>query len=151
MAAAPQLSLRGHHLICLQFFRGEGYTDQFVKNLLIVLDQATHQDALVVMGIDDVCVACPELGSDAQCASKDAGGEEEVALLDELALSVLEVGVGEQLTLAEARERLEANAVGVGLWRARACDGCAWESVCDSGWDALLKAAERAARRLDAN
>ena len=36
--------LRGHHLICLQFYRGEGYSGGFVSNLQRVRD-ASLEDA----------------------------------------------------------------------------------------------------------
>ena len=80
------------------------------------------------------------------CASESAGGEGEIVRIDGLALEVLGVSAGETISLAEARERLEADAIGVGMWRANACDGCTWEMVCEPGWRAMLKAAERAAR-----
>lgn len=32
-------SLRGHHLICLHFFKGEGYDAAFVENLARVIAQ----------------------------------------------------------------------------------------------------------------
>lgn len=146
MTAKPPVRLRGHHFICLQFFRGEGYSDEFVENLTHVIQRAAREPALVVDGIDNVCAACPELGSDGRCASESAGGETEIRRIDELALGVLGVSVGEQLSLAEARERLEADAVGVGSWRANACDDCAWERICESGWDTMLKDAERTSR-----
>jgi len=50
--------LRGHHLICLQFFRGEGYSPEFVENLAHVITNATESGALVVAGADRVCAAC---------------------------------------------------------------------------------------------
>jgi hypothetical protein len=146
MSAAAPVRLRGHHLICLQFFGGEGYSAQFVENLTHVVDRASREGALVVRGIDNVCAACPELGPDNLCASPDAGGEEEIVRIDDLALSILGVEPGRRLTLAAARELLEADAIGVGAWRAQACEGCTWESVCERGWNDLLKAAEKAAR-----
>jgi uncharacterized protein len=146
VSATPPVRLRGHHLICLQFFAGEGYSAEYVENLNHVVERAISQPALVVDTIDNVCAACPELGPDNRCASDDAGGEEEIMRIDALALRVLDSHVGEHLTLADARERLDADAVGVGLWRAEACHGCSWEHVCEPGWNALLKAAEAESR-----
>jgi len=149
MSPAAPVRLRGHHFICLQFFRGEGYSDEFVENLAHVVERATTDRALIASGVDNVCAACPELGPDNRCASESAGGEDEIARIDELALDVLGASAGQRLSLSEARELLEADAMGVGLWRANACDGCTWETVCESGWTAMLKDAERAARASD--
>ncbi len=146
MSAAPLVRLRGHHLICLQFFRGEGYSDDFVANLEHVIGHAESAPALIVPGVDNVCAACPELGTDSRCASEGAGGEDEIARIDALACDVLGVAPGDRLSLEAARERLEADAIGVGTWRADACHGCTWELICEPGWDAMVKDAEKAAR-----
>ena len=37
--------LRGHHFVCLQFFRGEGYSAAFVANLEGVLERAATAEA----------------------------------------------------------------------------------------------------------
>jgi hypothetical protein len=149
VTAKPPVRLRGHHLICLQFYRGEGYSAEFVENLDHVLERAVAEPVLVIEGADNVCAACPDLGPDSCCASESAGGEEEIARLDELARGVLDIATGEMISLAEARERLESDAVGVGVWRAGACDGCGWESICDVGWNTMLGDAERAARATE--
>lgn len=146
MSATP---LRGHHLICLQFFRGEGYSATYVENLTRVIERTAESPALIVAGPDAVCAACPELGADGLCASTDAGGEEEIRRIDTLALGVLGIEPRATMTLAEARRRLAADAIGVGRWRAEACEGCTWETVCEAGWDRLLREAERAARSTD--
>ena len=138
--------LRGHHFICLQFFRGEGYSEEFVANLNAVLKRLASEPAEVVEAADDVCAACPEIGADGRCASVTAGGEEEIRRIDALALGLLDLTPGERITLAEARDRLAAHAIGIGRWRAQACHGCAWESVCEHGWAKMLGDAERAAR-----
>ena len=143
---SPPVRLRGHHFICLQFFRGEGYSEEFVANLTELLERIAIESALVVADADDVCSACPELGPDRLCASSDAGGDDEIRRIDAIALALLELVPGDRIMLAEARERLAADAIGVGQWRAEACDGCAWESVCESGWGRMLGDAERAAR-----
>jgi hypothetical protein len=135
--------LRGHHLICLQFFRGEGYLEAFVDNLTGVIERATDAPALLVDIADDVCAACPGLGEDGTCADP-AAGEAEIRRLDQLAFDVLGVRPGSRLSLAEARARLSADAIATGRWRFEACAGCAWEDVCEHGWNALLGEAENA-------
>ena len=79
--------LRGHHLICLQFYRGEGYSEDFVKNLESVLEKARERGVLIVEGADDVCRSCPYL-IDGKCSYKE-GAEEEIRYLDMLALTLL--------------------------------------------------------------
>ena len=142
---AHAANLRGHHLICLQFFRGEGYSAKFVNNLGRVIERAAENPALVVEGADDVCAACPGLAADGSCLDPNAG-EIEGCRLDRLATEVLGVKPGEELSLSRARELLAADAISAGRWRIEACAGCTWEDVCESGWGALLAAAEAAAR-----
>jgi hypothetical protein len=142
---AEPVRLRGHHFICLQFFRGEGYSATFVDNLSRVIERAAENPALLVEGADDVCAACPGLAADSTCVDPQAG-ECEVRRLDRLASDVLGIKPGAALSLARARELLAADAISAGRWRIEACAGCTWEDVCESGWGALLGAAEAAAR-----
>ena len=139
------LRLRGHHLVCLQFFRGQGYSFGFVQNLKSVVDRAATEPVVLVEGADSVCAACPGLSADGTCLDPHAG-EPAVRRIDRLAWAVLGVRPGAQLTLTEARELLAADAVSAGRWRFEACAGCTWEDVCEDGWGALLGEAEDAAR-----
>lgn len=70
--------LRGHHLICLHFFHGEGYSEAFVRNLKEVLKRA-EEEVKVTDGADDVCRACPYLKNN-RC-EYDEGEDEEVCKL----------------------------------------------------------------------
>uniref|UniRef100_A0A7C4WD24 DUF1284 domain-containing protein n=1 Tax=Geoglobus ahangari TaxID=113653 RepID=A0A7C4WD24_9EURY len=54
------MKLRGHHLICLNFFKGEGYSKEFVENIERILKE---REIEVVIGADDVCSKCPHLKS----------------------------------------------------------------------------------------
>ena len=138
---AETAGLRAHHFVCLQFFRGEGYSPSFVENLAGVIERATDSPALLVEGADDVCAACPGLAEDGTCIDPSAG-EVEVRRIDRLAWEVLGTRPGSWLSLADARERLSADAIAVGRWRFEACGGCGWEDICEAGWDALLDEAE---------
>ena len=141
MSAPAQPRLRGHHFICLQFFRGEGYSERFVANLTDVVERSADSPALVAEAADDVCAMCPGLSADGTCLDPNAG-EVEVRRLDRLAWEILSVRPGQPLSLSEARGRLAADAIAAGRWRFEACDGCTWEDVCEDGWDALLDEAE---------
>ena len=55
--------LRGHHFICLQFFRGEGYSEEFIESLDALLTRLSAEPAQAVDVADDVCAACPDLGA----------------------------------------------------------------------------------------
>ncbi len=136
-AGTEAVSLRGHHFVCLQFYRGEGYSATFVDNLNSIVGRSEMQRARLVAGADDVCAACPGLAADGTCVDEQAG-EAEVTRLDALAWALLGASPGETLSLAEARDRIAADAVGAGRWRFEACAGCAWEDVCEPGWDELL-------------
>ena len=132
---SPQL--RGHHLICLQFYRGQGYDDAFVVNLQRVQSLAAETPAVIVSGPDDVCAACPGLGSDGTCQHPDTG-EAEALRIDSLALQVIDAAIGETLSLAEARGRLAADPDGCMRWREESCATCTWEHACADGWQGLL-------------
>ena len=143
--ADAQVRLRGHHFICLQFYRGEGYSAAFVDNLTRVVERIAEQPALLVEGADDVCAACPGLAADGSCVDPNAG-EIEVRRIDRLAWDVLGAKPGDPLSLADARELLTDDAISLGRWRFEACSGCTWEDVCGSGWGALIRSAEAEAR-----
>jgi uncharacterized protein len=138
--------LRGHHFICLQFFRGEGYSEAFVENLRRVIERTAETPALLVAGADDVCAACAGLAEDGTCVDPQAG-EVEVMRIDKLAWSILGIAPGDSLSLADARHRLADDAIAAGQWRFDACAGCTWEAVCEDGWGDLLGEAEREARK----
>ena len=130
--------LRGHHLVCLQFYRGQGYSDTFVANLDRVQKTTAKTPALVVSGPDDVCAACPGLGADGTCQHPDTG-EAEALRIDALALQLLDAAIGETLSLSDARARLAADAAACDRWRSESCASCLWESACEDGWQELLR------------
>lgn len=118
--------LRGHHLICLHFYRGEGYNKAFVDALNRILKGVAEEMVEVVEGPDEVCQACPHLKKN-QCSYKK--GEEEIRLIDDLALSLLELNYGDRVFWEDIRDKLGKI---FSSWRVGACQKCDWLKVCES-------------------
>ena len=81
------MKLRGHHLICLNFFKGEGYSEEFVEIIKRILKE---KEIEVVTGADDVCSKCPYLRG-GFCDYKE-NAEKEIRELDKLACELLSPG-----------------------------------------------------------
>lgn len=121
------MKLRGHHLVCLHYFHGEGYAPAFIENLekLISLAEA-GEEIQVAYGADDVCRACPYLSND-QCAHKE-GAEKEVQTLDKTARTFLGVDVDDRVFWQQIKSRVWPAPED---WFASFCKGCDWLHLCD--------------------
>uniref|UniRef100_A0A7C2EIU8 DUF1284 domain-containing protein n=1 Tax=Ammonifex degensii TaxID=42838 RepID=A0A7C2EIU8_9THEO len=120
------LRLRGHHLICLHFFRGEGYSQEFTANLREVTKRAEDGEEIeLVSGADDVCRACPKLAGD-ECKAKPRA-DTEIREMDSVAAAHLGLKTGARVRWAAVKEKVAATAPD---WFAAFCAGCDWEGVC---------------------
>lgn len=120
------LRIRGHHLICLQFYHAQGYSPEFARNLFRIIDRFTRgEKGIAVIGHDDVCAACPALAQ-GRCA-QEPDNEDAIRVLDALAIEMLELQAGEEFEWGVAT--LSVQRV-IERWRALACEGCEWEEAC---------------------
>lgn len=116
---------RPHHLMCLHFFWGEGYSTTFVENLLESLDRLEKGPGEVVEGPDDICVACPKR-DDAACSSQAA--DSEIARLDRLALELTGLTPGDLFDFPRLRDDMPRL---IDAWWREACErDCDCHSVC---------------------
>lgn len=120
------LRLRGHHLICLHFFNGEGYDIAFIKNLRDVLQRAESEEIEVCDGADDICIRCPYL-KDYKC-QYDEGADEEIREMDEMALRLLKINYASRIRWQEVREKIPEI---FSQWFANYCYDCDWNNVCE--------------------
>ncbi len=119
--------LRGHHLICLRFFIGYGYSLEFVRRVRKVLERVRKSKIRVVVGFDDICKFCPVRGD---CrVPKD---------LDVLALRILRVRGFVRW------DEIKVTPKALKIWELKACKGCRWYKICRSqltslaGWGPSL-------------
>lgn len=116
------MRLRGHHLVCLHHFRGEGYSPGFVAELAALIRRAEAGEPVqVLLGADDVCAACPHLEGGA--CRHTGQSEAEVARMDAAALRLLNLSPGATTTWAWLKGRLPEV---MPEWRASFCGECQW-------------------------
>ncbi len=120
------LRLRGHHLICLHFFNGEGYDEHFINNLESVLKRAGNEEITVCSGADDVCTSCLHL-KNVGCRYTD-NAEEEITEMDQKAISLLDLSVSGRVSWNVLSSRV--NEI-LPLWYKLYCGECDWRKVCE--------------------
>ena len=133
------LIVRAHTLLCLQGFRGEGYSPAFVENM-----GAIHRRFLtdprrrvqVVAQPDAICNACPHLRTDG-CHLKGPGFEETMKRQDRAVMARLGIAEGEILPWGDILHRIAAQIKGGDL--GAICGACPWLPLgyCREGIDTL--------------
>ena len=114
--------LRGHHLICLNFFRGEGYSEEFIENLYSVIGKEKME---IVSGPDEVCARCPYLKYN-KCSNSDYTNEK-ILLQDKEALRLL----GFKHGMTVDWKMISAKLPGIiEEWKAEFCMNCKYLGVC---------------------
>ncbi|OGW40494.1 MAG: hypothetical protein A2Y97_10230 [Nitrospirae bacterium RBG_13_39_12] len=123
----PLLKLRGHHLICLHFFSGEGYSPEFVENLREILRESEDGKGIeVCKGADEVCKKCPYLKEEKCFYSLNA--EAGIREMDRRAVKLLGVKIGDRINWMGIWEKVPAIFV---EWAKEYCNDCDWRKVCE--------------------
>ena len=120
------MKLRGHHLICLHFYDGEGYDEPFIENLEEVLGRIGEAGVEVGEGADDVCSPCPHRTEDRCTHSRTA--DREIREMDARALSLLGVEPGGRSEWKLLRTKVEEV---FPFWHKTYCFACSWRPVCE--------------------
>jgi hypothetical protein len=126
MSDDPAVKIRGHTLLCLQGFRGEGYSTGFVENLAAIHEElARHPARLVEVRAepDAVCGACPHQAASG-CTLNGPASEGDMRAQDRDVLGRLGLHPGDQLPWAEILDRIMASVAGSDL--PAICGGCRW-------------------------
>ena len=139
MTATRPITIRGHTLLCLQGFRGKGYSPDFIKNLVEINNALVEDDRLTVRVAampDDICLACPNLKMNG-CNLKGPGFEASMRSQDRQVMSLLGLQEGETLSWHEILERIGERMRGEML--PSICGDCPWLPLgyCQEGIEQL--------------
>lgn len=116
--------IRPHHGLCLAFFRGKGYSEEFVENMTW-MKAALEANAPVrlIDGTDAICAACPN-NQDGACATA-----EKVAHYDREVLRHCGLHAGDTLPFRELEARVRETILLPGK-REEICGDCQWSGLC---------------------
>jgi hypothetical protein len=133
----PPLTLRAHHLLCLQGFRGLGYSPAFVEQMAALRRRLfARQETRVALTNqpDVICRACPHLDPEGACRS---GAPER---RDDAVLKILGVGEGAASAWGTWLDRVAASLDEQAF--EQICAGCRWLDLgyCRQAIEALRRA-----------
>jgi uncharacterized protein len=137
--SSPPVRLRGHTLLCMQGFPGEGYNAEFVKNMAAIRRTLTDNPESwveVLASPDTVCAACPHQHPYG-CVLNGARSEEEMIDQDQVVLQRLGLKVGGRIRWQQILERIRSSVCGDDL--PSICGACRWLPLgyCRGGMDRL--------------
>lgn len=133
------LRLRGHTLLCLQGFRGEGYSPEFTGNLAAIhrsLNENPDHPVELAEEPDAVCGACPHR-MPAGCTLNGDGSEAGMQAQDRHVLARLGLKAGSVVRWRDVLDRIRVSITGSDL--PAICGQCRWLPLgyCKEGIDRL--------------
>ena len=120
------VKLRPHHLLCISFFEGKGYSDEFVDQMSSTI-QELEKNPLVqlVEGADQLCESCPNNSNHHNnCMEKAGRYDEAVRSLCDLSSECI-------LNWFLLQEKVSENILQTGKLF-EVCGDCEWYSICSS-------------------
>jgi uncharacterized protein len=128
--ASPRPLLRGHHLVCLHFYNGEGYDDSFRQYLADILITAAAGKVEICAGADSVCAECRYLER-GNCKYHE-NAEKEISIMDGTALRLLGLSEGACPSWNELRHKVDKI---LDEWYRLYCGDCDWRQACEKNDD----------------
>ena len=115
------VELRGHHLICLHFFKGEVLGQKFAEKMKEILTKLERNSVKVIEEADELCHVCP-MFKNGKCEY-----EEEVKEMDNKALELLNLKVGDIAMWKEIKEKVSLI---LQKWKEMYCSTCEYRKYC---------------------
>lgn len=127
--------IRGHTLLCLQGFKGKGYSETFVAKMKGIHEELFNEperSVEIVVGPDDICSACPHLG-EGGCTLDGADAESDVKRKDDEVAALLGIYPGRGYRWEEVLDRISGRMSPAVL--KNMCSKCRWYPLgyCEEG------------------
>lgn len=120
------LLLRGHHLVCLHFFSGEGYDGVFTENLRNILARVEEGDITITSGADHVCRACLHLRG-GRCEYTEEA-DTDIREMDQKAIDLLRLSDSVRVRWGAVRDSVRTI---FPEWHSLYCTDCDWRGDCE--------------------
>ena len=117
-----RFSIRPHHLLCLQFFEGKGYSGEFVKHMAEIQEQLLQKNPVINI---DICKNCPN-NEHGQCSKEASVSGNDKRTYEMIKSSLKEEQTWKDLTQLVYRNIIDKNKL------KQVCDVCRWSDICES-------------------
>ena len=122
------INLRPHHLLCISFFKGKGYSDEFISNMNHIVSLLNKDDSTpiaLVLGEDDLCTHCPN-NQNRICTAEDKSSR-----YDQLTLSALGIDTNShpKILYSTLHAQADEKIINCGK-RESICSDCQWTDLC---------------------
>lgn len=120
-----RLVLRPHHSLCIQFFIGKGYSEEFVRGMTETIRMLENEDTVLTLTVecDIICAFCPN-NSNGRCVSED-----KVCEIDNRCLEELNLRVGDKIGWQELKSTAKSKIIDRHQLR-NVCRSCQWSDIC---------------------
>lgn len=122
------INLRPHHLLCIAFFKGKGYSDEFVSNMTRIVSALKENKDIpisLVSGEDDLCAHCPN-NQNGICTTEDKSSK-----YDQLTLTALDIVTNPDSAIPYSTLRALADEKIINCGRREnICGDCEWTDLC---------------------
>lgn len=116
--------LRPHHGLCIRFFEGKGYSEEFIKHMTQIISRLEENTEIcITTGCDSVCSMCPNYDG-TRCDS-----EERVMAFDKRVMEFAKIFDKQRLTYKELQRKIEDGIFAPGRFE-QVCGDCAWGEIC---------------------
>jgi hypothetical protein len=116
--------LRPHHALCIRFFEGRGYSEEFTENMCRTIEGLKENPTVeIVCGADMLCAKCPNLSGD-DCINC----EESVTSLDRKVMELCGFSEGE-ISAKEFFTTAQERIINSGKMK-YVCGECTWSEIC---------------------
>lgn len=125
MTKSLSFNLRPHHSLCIQFFRGEGYSDEFVSSMSKIIKRLEGENPLLTLtnNCDIICENCPN-NKNYRCLS-----EEKTAAIDRRCLDEYGLKAGDKIRWNEIKELAREKIISKNKIPC-VCRDCEWRNLC---------------------
>lgn len=120
------LLLRPHHGLCIQFYEGKGYSEEFTQKMDELINQIHLNPKMLIRlhsDVDVLCDSCPN-NIESECITNN-----KVKQLDEKVLSYCDMKSGQVLSIHDFLQTVKEMILEKEL-HPSLCSDCEWYSIC---------------------
>ena len=119
-----RIKLRAHHRLCISFFEGKGYDDNFTGNMRAVITALDRNPEIIIVACEDmICKACPNNKNGICDCIKMVDG------YDKAVMRLCNINSGDILSWAAYKTLVSKNILETGKISA-ICGDCQWSDIC---------------------